>query len=129
MDFSVYYRIYSEDGEIHSMRSFDPVDHSLRCIDTHSVAPPHTAASLKQCISNTERFAYLRDKLLLDISSKLPLDAKFSISMLTNKGPGAIKNKPMALIWPAFNQRAQVHQENPKMLNRSYTILARLRTF
>jgi hypothetical protein len=107
----VYYRIYNEDGEIHSMRSFDPLDHPLGRIDAHFVAPPYTAASLKRCISNAERFAYLEDKLFLDISSESPMDDELSISILTNEGPGALANKPMAFVRPAFNQRVQVKHQ------------------
>jgi hypothetical protein len=110
-EFLVYYRIYNEDGEIHSMRSFDPLDHPLGRIDAHFVAPPHTAASLKRCISNAERFAYLEDKLFLDISSESPMDDELSISILTNEGPGALANKPMAFVRPAFNQRVQVKHQ------------------
>jgi hypothetical protein len=74
--------------------------------------PPHTAASLKRCISNAERFAYLGDKLFLNISSESPMDDKLSISILTNKGPGATASKPMALVRPAFNQRVQVKRQH-----------------
>jgi hypothetical protein len=36
------------------------------------------------------------------------MDDEITISILTNEGPGAAANIPMALVRPAFYQRAQV---------------------
>jgi len=43
----VHYHIYDKDGAITSKTSFDPDDKSLGRIDTLSIAPPHTVASIK----------------------------------------------------------------------------------
>jgi len=123
----LYYKIYNEDSEIQSARSVASPqsqntlqkgsekaieDLSLGCIDARFVAPPHSAASLKRCISNAERFTYcVEDKLFLDISSESPMDDEITISILLNEGPGVTANIPMALVRPAFYQRAQVKRQ------------------
>jgi len=50
----VYYRLYDDDGEAVSKTSFDESDSYLGCIDTFTIPPPHTVASLKDCLVHVE---------------------------------------------------------------------------
>jgi hypothetical protein len=53
--FPVYYRIYAEDGAIQSANPVYTDDPSLGRVMAKLVAPPHTAMTLKRCISNVEK--------------------------------------------------------------------------
>src|ERR1700727_355306 len=106
--YEVYYRIYNEDGAIPSMRSVDSDDLPLGRIDASLVAPPHTAASLKRCISNAERLTpFVCDKLFVDISSESPMDDDLDISILTGQGLGNTPEDAMALVRLSFYQKAK----------------------
>ena len=52
-EFSVYYRVYDNDGEIASKTSFDKNNPSLGHVNTFC-APPHTVSSLKNHIIKSE---------------------------------------------------------------------------
>ena len=53
-EFSAYYRVYNDDGEIASKTSFDENNPSLGRVNTLSVPPPHTMSSLKNHIIKSE---------------------------------------------------------------------------
>ena len=86
----------------------DPDDLPLGRIDAHFVAPPHTSASLKRCISNAERFTHFAcDKLFVDISSDSPMEDELAISILTTGGPGNTPENAMALVRLSFHQKVK----------------------
>jgi hypothetical protein len=94
----------------------DPDDLPLGRIDAHFVAPPHTVASLKRCISNAERFTYFDcDKLFIDISSDSPMDDELSVSILTNEGPGTTPEDSMALVRLCFHQKVKAKCERSEL--------------
>ena len=75
----------------------DPKTPSLGRIRADSVAPPHSPASIKRCISRVERTPELAHAdLFADLSSDTPLKEDY-ISILTD-GPGVSPNEPMAIV-------------------------------
>jgi hypothetical protein len=83
--------------------AFDPEEPSLGRIQANSVAPPHSPASIKRCISRVEKTPALADAdLFADISSDTPLK-EGHISILRTDGPGLSPNEPMAIVLVAKN--------------------------
>ena len=94
----VYYLLYADDDEIPSKAAIDPEVPSLGRIRADSVAPPHSPASIKRCISRVERTpALVLANLFADISCDTPLKEGY-ISILRTDGPGLSPNEPMAIV-------------------------------
>ena len=97
----VYYLLYVDEYEISSKVAFDLEVPSLGRIRADSVAPPHSLASIKRCISRVERTPALAGAdLFADISCNTPLK-KVDISTLRTDGPdgpGLSPNDPMAIV-------------------------------
>jgi len=71
---------------------------SLGRINAHSIAPPHTLGSIKQCISRVEGNSALRHAdLFADFSCDAPM-SEGHIPILTGDCPGLIQDEPMALV-------------------------------
>ena len=74
-------------------------DPYLGSIPAILVTPPHTAASLKRCLSNVEK---IDDKipttLFIATSSQNPMGDNGHLSILSDPGPGCTPNEPMALV-------------------------------
>ena len=78
--------------------AIDPEEPSLGRIRADSVAPPHSPASIKRCISRVERTpALAHANVFADISCDTPLK-EGHISILHTDGPGLSPNKPMAIV-------------------------------
>ena len=94
----VYYQLYADNYEMPSKVAFDPEEPSLGRIRADFVAPPHSSASIKRCISRLERNpALARADLFADISSDTPLKDGH-ISILHTNFPGLSQNEPMAIV-------------------------------
>ena len=79
--------------------AFDPEEPSLGRIRADSIAPPHTPASIKRCISKVEgnpAFLWKAD-LFADTSCDTPLKGGH-VSILPSDGPGLSPNEPMAIV-------------------------------
>jgi len=104
--FAVYYRVYSSEGEgdEKAKASFDESDISLGRINTLSIAPPHTAGSLKACITKAEGLVTLGHALYKDMElfEDMNGDAAMSdvdaISFLGDTYPGSDEADPVALV-------------------------------
>ena len=78
--------------------AIDPEEPSLGRIRADSVPPPHSAASIKRCISRVERNPELANAALFaDISCKTPLK-EGHIPILRTDCPGLSPDKPMAIV-------------------------------
>ena len=94
----VYYLLYADDCEMPSKVAIDPEEPSLGRIRADSVAPPHSPASIKRCISRVERIPALANgDLFADISCDTP-SKEGHISILGTDGPGLSPNEPMAIV-------------------------------
>ena len=77
--------------------AIDPKVPSLGRIRADSVAPPHSPATIKRCISRVERTPELvHGNLFANISCDTPLK-EGHISTLHTDGPGLSRNDPMAI--------------------------------
>ena len=78
--------------------AIDPEEPSLGRIRADSVPPPHSAASIKRCISRVEKNPELAHAALFaDISCETPLE-EGHIPILCTDCPGLSPDKPMAIV-------------------------------
>jgi hypothetical protein len=97
--------------------AFDSEEPCLGRIQADSVAPPHSPASIKQCISRIEKTpALTHADLFADISCDTPLK-EGHISVLLTDGPGLSPNKPMGIV-----QMPIVQVESPSFPDGRYII-------
>jgi len=95
----VYYRLYAEDGPIESANPVYTDDKYLGRLPAKLVAPPHTAMSLKRCLSRIENInPNVQISLFIATSSQTPIDDAGCLSILAYPGPGCTPNEPMALV-------------------------------
>jgi hypothetical protein len=96
---SVYYRVYAEDGAIETVNPVYSDDPYLGRILARRVAPPHTASSLRRCLSNVENIGTdIQTSLFIATSSESPMDNSDRMSILAHTGPGYTANEPVALV-------------------------------
>ena len=94
----MYYLLYADNSEMPSKVSFDPEQPSLGRIRGDSIAPPHSLASIKRCISRVEETPALANAdFFADISSDAPLKEGY-ISIIGTDGPGLSMDEPMAIV-------------------------------
>ena len=94
----VYYLLYADKHEMPSKVAIDPEEPSLGCIWADSVAPPHSPATIKRCISRVEKTpALARADVFADITCNTPMK-EGHISILGTDGPGLSPNEPMAIV-------------------------------
>jgi hypothetical protein len=97
--FSVYYRVYAEDGAIPTANPVYCDDSYLGRILAQIVAPPQTAGSVKLCLSTFENVdPGITTILCLSLSSQSAMDFTSRLSILTHPGPGCTPHDPMALV-------------------------------
>lgn len=100
---AVYYRLFTEDGEVPSKCPVNKDDPSLARIDARLIAPPHTVASIKRCLANFEGLGYFISassaKLYVNLLSESPMDREH-VSILTSHRPGSTPEEPMGLVLP-----------------------------
>ena len=94
----VYYQLFADDYEIQSKVAFDRDEPSIGRIRADFIAPPHSPASIKRCISRVEgRPTLLHADLFADTSCDTPL-TEGHISILRTDGPGQSPEEPMAIV-------------------------------
>ena len=114
ISFAVYYRVYLSEGEGDegAKMSFDESDLSLGRINTLSIAPPHTAGSMKACIAKAEGLVTPGHALYKDMElfENMNGDAAMSdtdvISFLGDAYPGSHEGDPVALVNATVNTAA-----------------------
>ena len=96
---AVYYRVYTEDGVIPSQQPIESGDPFLARIRAIDVAPPHTVASIKRCLSRTENIVdHTHTRLLASAGSKAAMEKEEHIDILTGNGPGSTTGQPLCLV-------------------------------
>ena len=98
--FSVYYRVYHEDGAIATKRPAYLNDIYIGRIRSKWVTPPHTAGSLKRCLSSMENINpnNLKTKLFASVSNQSALADEAPISLTSNQTLGIIPEDPVILV-------------------------------
>ena len=97
--FSVYYRIYDDDGDVVSKTSFDENNPSLGRVNTLSVPPPHTVFSLKNRVIASEDVSGHDVQLFEDESSDAAMNDSDAFTLLSDTFPGFIEDQPMAITY------------------------------
>ena len=119
----MYYQLYANDCEIPSKVAFDHDEPSIGRIRADYIAPPHSPASIKRCISGVEgRPELLSADLFADTSCDTPL-TEGHISILRTDGPGQSPDQPMAIV------QAEVQAEVTSIPNGRYLIKNRASDF
>ena len=98
-NFSVYYCIYDDDGEIVSKTSFDENNPSLGRVNTLSVPPPYTASSLRNCIIKSEDVSGHNVQLFEDEDSEFAMNDSDALTLLSDTFPGFIPDRPIAVTY------------------------------
>ena len=114
INFAVYYRVYlSEGGDKKAKTSFDENDISLGRINTLLITPPHTAGSLKACITNAEGLVkpdhvfYKEMELFQDMNCDAAMSDTDIISFQGDTYPGSDEGNPVALVNAVVDQPSQ----------------------
>ena len=98
----MYYLFYADDYVMPSKVAADPEEPSIGRIRADSVAPPHSPASIKRCISRVEGTpALAHADLFADISCETPMKEGHILTLHTD-GPGLSPNEPMAIVLMAI---------------------------
>ena len=97
--FSVYYRVYDDDGEIVPKTSFDEDNPSLGRVNTLSVPPPYTVFSLKNCVIKSEDVSGDNVQLFEDEDSESAMNDDDALTLLSDMFPGFIEDRPIAITY------------------------------
>ncbi|EDR02820.1 uncharacterized protein LACBIDRAFT_332125 [Laccaria bicolor S238N-H82] len=92
----VYYKLYTKDGALETNRPIYSNDRFISRVLSRSVAPPHTAGSLKLRLRKIEGFE--EGDLYLSISEKSHVEDSTRLSLRRQVGPGLSKDDPVALV-------------------------------
>ena len=79
--------------------AFDRNDTSFGCVDTLSVAPPYTVASLKSHIVEAEGILCQEIWLFEDPGGKTLMKGIDKPSFLAETFPGCLENEPLTLVY------------------------------
>ena len=97
--YTVYYLVYTENGALLSKNPIQSHNPHLGRIWAKQVTPPHTVASLKQCICKVEGIpqgACIRAQLFATMLSESAL-SDGAVSILASGGLGSTPDDPIAL--------------------------------
>ena len=95
----VYYRLYDVDGEAVSKTLFDENDSSLGRIDIFTTPPPHTVASLKDCLIHVEGVSGGKVQLLENEDGEVTLNDGDAIALFTDDFPGSKEDQPIVFTY------------------------------
>ena len=97
--FPVYYRLYTKQGALESNNPIYSNDRFISRIVSRSVAPPHTAASLKKHICRIEGFdLFTKCTLYSSFSDQAPVEDSTRLALRGTSGPGVSEVDPVVLV-------------------------------
>ena len=99
--FSVYYRVYNDEGAIVTRRPAYLNDTYLGRVRSQWVAPPHNAGSLRRCLALMESIDPTATTLFATLSSKSALADDILVSFKTSQTLGIWPDEPVALLTKA----------------------------
>jgi hypothetical protein len=106
-EFSVYYCVYDDDGEIASKTSFDENNPSLGRVNTLSVPPPHTVSSLKNLIIKSEDLSGDNVQLFEDEGSESAVEDSDALILLSDTFPGFKEDRPIAITYESGTKNGE----------------------
>jgi hypothetical protein len=107
---AVYYRIYNKGGAIATKTSFDTDDEFLGRVDTLSVTPPHTVASLGFRIANAEGVVKSKIQLFKDTDGDALMNDNDQLSLLAHTYQGCAADDPIAIV--VYEDEPQAGENN-----------------
>ena len=107
-EFSVYYRVYNDDGEIASKTSFDENNPSLGRVNTLSVPPPHTVSSLNNHVIKSEDVSSHAAQLFQDEGSESAMNDSDALTLLSDTFSGFIEDRPIAITYDSGTKNGEV---------------------
>lgn len=102
----LYYQIYDKGGAIATKMSFDTDDEFLGRVDTLSVTPPHTVASLGSRIASAEGLVKNKIQLFKDTDGDALMNDNDQLPLLAQTYPGCTEDDPIAVV---------VHEDEPQV--------------
>ena len=114
-EFSVYYLVYDDDGEIvKTSFNSDENNPSLGRINTLSVPPPHTVFSLKNRIIRSEDVSGHNVQLFEDGDSESAMNDSDAFTFLSDTFPGFTEDRPIAITYESGTTNGE-SQWNPEI--------------
>ena len=95
---AVYYQVYDKGGAIATKMSFVTDDEFLGRVDTLSVTPPHTVASLRARIVSAEGLVKSTIQLFKDTDGDALMNDNDQFSLLAQTYPGCTEDDPIAIV-------------------------------
>ena len=114
----MYYRLYDDDIEAVSKSSFDESDSSLGRIDTFTIPPPHTVASLKDCLVQVEEVSGHGVQLLENEDGEVTLNDGDAIALLSDNFPGSKEDQPIVFTYARNASDKTTAPESPSFSKR-----------
>ena len=84
---------------MNSKTAFDKSNTGLGRVDTLSVAPPYTVASLKSRIAKAEGIVHREIQMFEDTDGEALMKDADRISFLSERFPGCLEDDPLALVY------------------------------
>ncbi|EDQ99237.1 uncharacterized protein LACBIDRAFT_335221 [Laccaria bicolor S238N-H82] len=95
----IYYHVYGEEGKVNLRAPFDKRDISLGCIDTLSITPPRTVASLKSRIVNVEGTSNQEIQLFEDTNGEVLMNDADHLPLFSETFSGCLEADPLAVVY------------------------------
>jgi hypothetical protein len=107
---AVYYQIYDKGGVIATKMSFDTEEEFLGRVDTLSVTPPHTVASLRSRIASAEGVVKSKIQMFKDTDGDALMNDDDKLSLLAQTYTGCAEDEPIAVV--VYENELQVGENN-----------------
>jgi hypothetical protein len=120
--YPVHYRLYDEEGAMSSKTAFDMDDSSLGRIETLSIVPPQTLASLRSQVMTVERLVNQNIQLFEDVDGEVPMnDNDVHISFQTQVYPGHDEDQPITIVCSQQSRREVKEAQNTNQIDSSFS--------
>ncbi|KIJ89835.1 hypothetical protein K443DRAFT_687108 [Laccaria amethystina LaAM-08-1] len=106
----LYYQIYDKGGVIATKMSFDTEEEFLGRVDTLSVTPPHTVASLRSRIASAEGVVKSKIQMFKDTDGDALMNDDDKLSLLAQTYTGCAEDEPIAVV--VYENELQVGENN-----------------
>ena len=106
-EFSVYYCVYDDDGEIVAKTSFDKTNPFLGRVEILSVPPPHTVSALKRRIIKSEDVSGHNVQLFEDERSESAMNDSDALTLLSDTFPGFTEDRPIAITYESGTKNGE----------------------
>lgn len=118
----VHYYLYDEEGAMTSKTAFNTDDSFLGRIDTLSIAPPQTLASLRSQVMKAEGIVNQNIQLFEDVDGEVPMnDNDAHISFQTEAYPGHDEDHPVTIVYSQQSRGEVKEAQNTNQVDPSFS--------